>query len=188
MSERDKRSVRFRRSVADTQARLLDRDALELTLQRLVDDGDITAAQRDALRAAVDAQADGSRYVLRHLAAHLAIGAVFAFDVVPLPLGTIARVSWVAGSRVVETARRNPEQARVHSIGVFALAAVPWVGYAAYLLPLRRRSAELGFVLANQSWVNRTGRTYEQFLAGSRAPIRRIGRWLVPAPTREDGG
>ena len=36
--------------------------------------------------------------------------------------------------------------------------------------------------LANQTWLSRTGRSYEQFRAETRAPIRRIGRWLVPVP------
>ncbi len=173
---------RIERSVAEAESRLADADALEKTLQRLCADEEISEPQAVSLRSSIRNQLDASRYILRHLGAHLAIGAVFAFDVVPLPLGTIARVSWVAGNRLVESARRDLERARVHSGGVLLIAAVPWLGYAAYLLPLRRHSSELAFVLANHTWLNRTGRTYEQFLARSRSPVRRLGRWLVPFP------
>lgn len=60
--------------------------------------------------------------------------------------------------------------------------AIPWFGYGAYLLPLRRRSAELAFVLANHSWLARTGPTYEAFPGGSTRSLRRAGRWLVTLP------
>lgn len=173
---------RVRTSIDAAEASLVDADELERTLARLVADGSLDAAAADALRAALPDQIDGSRYVLRHLGAHLAIGVVFAFDLVPLPLGTIARVAWVAGSRVTETIRGRRDRTRVHSAGVMLLAAVPWLGYAAYLLPLRRESAELAFVLANQTWLARTGRSYEQFLVQARRPLARFGRWLVPLP------
>jgi hypothetical protein len=151
-------------------------------LDRLVVDGVISEEHARLLHAEFCRQVEGSRYVLAHLGAHFAIGAIFAFDLVPLPLGTIGRVSWVAGNRVFEWARGNRDRARVHSLGVFLIAAIPWLGYAAYLLPLRRQSAELTFVLANHMWLSRKGRTYEQFVAAAPSPIRRLARWLVPVP------
>lgn len=178
--------ARFRKSLSDAEARLLDPDTLDRTLEALVEEAAITPRLAASLRVSVREQFQGSRYILKQLSVHLAIGAVFAFDVVPLPLGTIARVAWVAGSRVVETLRRNFERARVHSIGVLLLAAVPWVGYAAYLIPLRRHGAELAFVLANQTWLARSGTSYETFLASSRAPLRRLGRWLIPYPSFDE--
>ena len=175
---------RLRAKLDEAEARLADVDALERTLRQLVAEGEISEQHAETLRVAVRSQLESSRYVLRHLGGHLTIGVVFAFDLVPLPLGTIARVSWVAGSRLVETARRNRERARVHSAGVLLVAAIPWLGYSAYLLPLRRRHRELAFVLANHTWLARTGRTYERSLAEARRPVRRFGRWLVPIPGR----
>ena len=127
-------------------------------------------------------QADESRYVMKNLGVHLSIGVVFAFDVIPLPLGTIARIGWVGMARLVETLRRNSKKARVHSLGVFLIAAIPWFGYAAYLLPLRRDSKELAFVLANDSWKERTGQFYEQFINSRSRLISKFARWLVPIP------
>ena len=176
---------RVRRSIAEAESRLVDFEELEHTMQRLVQEGAISERTAHTLGSALPSQIEDSRYILRHLGAHFAIGVVFAFDLVPLPLGTIARVSWVAGSRLVEEARRSRDRARVHSASVLFLAAIPWFGYAAYLLPLRRESAELAFVLANHSWLTRTGRTYEDFLGRTSSPLRRLGRWLIPLPTPE---
>jgi len=134
------------------------------------------------LSASLEEQLEGSRYILGHLGAHLVIGATFAFDLVPLPLGVITRVAWVGGNRVVESLRGRFERARVHSLGVLLIAAIPWIGYAAYLLPLRKRSSELAFMLANHTWLARTGRSYEDYLATMHSPVRRLGRWLVPLP------
>ncbi len=148
-------------------------------------EGAISKELAGALQASLSQQIERSRYVLAHLGAHLAISAVFAFDVLPIPLGTISRVSWVVVNRVVESVRGNRDRARVHSLGVALLAAIPWLGYAAYLLPLRRQNAELTFVLANRVWLSRRGGTYEEFVRRGRFPGRRIARWLVPFPDRK---
>ena len=172
----------LRERIEDAQSRLADESALQATVERLVANGELSAECAVFVRDAVPAQLHTSRYVLRHLGAHLAIGAIFAFDLVPLPLGTIARVSWVAGSRLIESARRNHERARIHSLRVFLVAAIPWFGYVAYLIALRRHSPELAFVLANHTWLGRTGHTYEAFLGAASFPVRVVGRWLVPEP------
>ena len=164
------------------QAKKLDPGELRETIEYLQQRQLVTARQADRLRDSLAAELEAAGYILKNLGAHLSIGVVFAFDVVPLPLGTIGRVGWVAGARIVETLRNRPQRARIHSMGVFLIAAIPWFGYAAYLLPLRRQSGELAFVIANHSWRQRTGRTYEEFLAGASAPMRRFGRWLVPVP------
>ena len=176
----------LRHRIEEARSHPTDAEALELTVQRLIADGEISASRAEAIRAVLPSQLSSSRYILKHLGAHGAIGVIFAFDLIPLPLGTIARVVWVAGSRLVESVRRNRSRAEIHSLAVFLIAAIPWLGYAAYLLPLRRQGSELTFILANHTWLNRTGRTYEQFLAHRRSPIRRIGRWLVPRPGRDE--
>ncbi len=172
---------RLEAAIERARGQIADPEALDRTLTRLVDDGHVPPARAAALRAELPAHLERSGYVLGHLGAHLGIAMVFAFDVIPLPLGTISRVLWVAGNRGVETLRGNRARARVHSIGVLAIAAIPLLGYAAYLLPLRRDSAELSFLLANHAWLARTGRTYEQLVAGARPGVRRLARWLVPA-------
>jgi hypothetical protein len=148
----------------------------------LLADKVISDIQANQLRECLEAQFAESRYVLKNLGVHLSIGVVFAFDVVPLPLGTIARVGWVALAKLFETARGNWDKAKVHSIGVFLIAAIPWFGYAAYLLPLRRDSRELAYTMANFSWKSRTGKTFEDFVKSKPSLISKFARWLVPLP------
>jgi hypothetical protein len=157
-------------------------EELEATISDLHSRGAISSTQAEYLEQHVALQLDESKYVLKNLAGHLSIGVIFAFDVIPLPLGTISRVVWVAVARVLETLRRNVERARVHSLGVLLIAAIPWFGYAAYLLPLRTHSRELAYVMANHSWIERTGETYESFVLSKSTPIARFARWLVPLP------
>ncbi len=156
---------------------------LAQTVKELVALNHISAQQGKHLYHCAIAQLASSSYVLKHLGAHLSIGVIFAFDVIPIPLGTIARVVWVAGARIRETLKSNWERARVHSLGVLAVAAIPWFGYAAYLLPLRRDSKELAYLLANYSWSLRTGRNFEAFIASRSKRVAQFSRWLVPTPT-----
>ena len=174
--------ARFEARIAEAEARLVDPEAMAATLDRLVAEEALSPSSAASIIEAATQQLERSTYVLRQLGAHIAIGVVFAFDVVPLPLGTIARVGWVGGARVVEEVRGRESEARIHSMPVFLIAAIPWVGYAAYLYPLRREGRELAFVLANQSWMARTGRSFEAALQDSWSPMRRLARWLVPHP------
>ncbi len=174
--------TRFEARIAEAEAQLVDPAVMASTLDRLVAEGALSPASAASIAEAATQQIERSAYVLRQLGAHIAIGVVFAFDVVPLPLGTVARVGWVGGARLVEEVRGRENEARIHSVAVFLIAAIPWIGYAAYLYPLRREGRELAFVLANQSWLARTGRSFEAALQGTWSPIRRLGRWLVPHP------
>lgn len=68
----------------------------------------------------------------------------------------------------------------MHSVGVLLVAAFPWIGYAAYLLPLRRESAELSWLLAHRLSYRLDGTSFDEFLADKPRPIQRVGRWLLP--------
>ncbi len=170
----------LQQAISDSREQLLEPAALKITLGTLLEQRSITTRQAAALHALVPRQLQESSYLLGHLGAHLGIGVVFAFDVIPLPLGTVCRVLWVTGARLAETLKGNLEKARLHSLPVFLIAAIPWLGYAAYLLPLRRQSRELAFLLANHVWLLRTGRSYEEMVSERSLPVRRFCRWLVP--------
>ena len=164
------------------ETKLPSLEELQATIGKLQDAATISSSQAEHLAQHVPLQFNQSKYVLKNLAGHLSIGVIFAFDVIPLPLGTIARVSWVAVARILETIKGNVERARLHSLGVFLIAAIPWFGYAAYLLPLRKHSRELAYVMANHSWIERTGEAYESFVLSKPTPISKFARWLVPLP------
>lgn len=158
-------------SFRDFRRDVLADERLAETLQRLVADGELTPDTAERLKTALEETRHESQYILGHLAAHLAISGVFLFDVIPLPLGTITRGVWVAGSRVYETIQRNPSHAAVHSIPVFVVALIPFVGYFAYLIPLRQTNADAAYIYANHVTYLRKNCSLEESL-------RRKPRWL----------
>ncbi len=173
---------RFGKSIRENQAKALEAQTYAKTLRYLREKGEINEQEEEILSQKLRIQLNDSRYILSNLGAHLGIGAIFAFDLIPLPLGTIGRVSWVIGARIVETVRRNFDRARIHSAGVLLIAAIPWFGYAAYLLPLRRQAKELAFVLANHIMIVRKNKSYAEFLQERSRPIRKFGNWFIPRP------
>ncbi len=150
-------------------------EKLRITIQRLHADGHLTEDQAERMQRDLPTTLHSSAYVLRHLTAHWAIGAVFAFDIVPLPLGTMARVCWVIGSRVVETCCGRWDRAAVHSLPVLGMAAIPVAGYFAYLIPLQSRSADAAFLYANHFTYTRSNCALSVYL--ERKP--RWIRWMV---------
>ncbi len=173
-------------TIAEKQRSIRSKKELEATIARLESDSCLSTARAESLRKSLPATIDASTYVLKHLGAHLAIGAFFAFDVIPLPLGTICRVAWVAGARVYETVFGSAEQARIHSLPVLALAAVPLLGYAAYLIPLRRVSNEASYIYANHLAYALRQKNFEEVMASKPRFIRRAAARLVPSRLLED--
>ena len=103
---------------------------------------------------------DRSTYVLGHLGAHFAVAGL-RLSIPFLPFGSVLRGSWVLGARAVETVRGRWERARVHSVPVMLLALVPFLGYLAYTMPLRRVHPQAGWLYANHVMVLRSGRTLD---------------------------
>lgn len=170
---------RLRKSIAENRLSLVDEHALLESIALLQRNGELSGEAADALSARIGPIRHRSEYILKHLGAHLGIGAVFAFDVIPLPLGTIARVTWVAGSRVYETFWGTRERARVHSIGVLLIAAIPF-GYWAYLVPLRRRSEAGAYLFANRLAFTYAECSYARLLEQRARWVQGLGRRLVP--------
>lgn len=170
----------LRDSFAARRRELLDRAGFERTIERLADDALVTTEEALALREELPRLLAESSYVLRHLGAHAAIGGIFLFDPTPLPLGTACRVLWVAGSRCWETLRGSPERARVHSVPVLLIAVIPVLGYAAYLLPLRRQSETAAFLFANHMSYALFDAPTEALVARSPRLLRPVARKLLP--------
>jgi len=170
----------LRESFAARRREVLDRAGFERTIERLAGGGLVTAEEALALREALPRLLAESGYVLRHLGAHAAFGAVLLLDPTPLPLGTVCRVLWVAGSRVWETLWGSRERARVHSLPVLLIAAIPVVGYAAYLLPLRRKNETAAFLFANHVSYKLFDAPTEALVARCPRPLRPVARKLLP--------
>ena len=176
--------MRLRDSLAARRRELLQPPGLERTLARLADEGLLTRVEAAALHEELPRLLAESGYVLRHLGAHAAIASVFLLDVVPLPLGTACRVLWVAGSRVWETLFGTPARARIHSLPVLLVAAIPGLGYAAYLLPLRRENETAAFLFANHMSYALFDTPAEALVARSPRPLRSVARKLLPGRPR----
>jgi protein-S-isoprenylcysteine O-methyltransferase Ste14 len=181
-------SMSLRRFVDRSHSRLIDATAVAATIERLRTSGHLSGACAQLLQKQISETGSKSAYVLRHLGAHVAIGLVFAFDIVPLPLGTLSRVAWVVGNRVYESGRGSRERARVHSFKVMFVAAIPWVGYGAYLLPLRRENAATAYLYAQHLSYAISGVPFDEFLATKPRLFRAIGVWLVPPVSEWTGG
>lgn len=156
--------------------------SLRGTISRLRAEGHLSDEDAARLERDLPETMRQSAYVLRHLTAHWTIGAVFAFDLVPLPLGTMARVCWVLGSRVVETLCGRWDHGRVHSLTVLGLSAIPVAGYFAYLVPLRSRSADAVFLYANHFTYSRSNCSLPAYLERRPKWIARIVRGVVRPP------
>jgi hypothetical protein len=180
--------MRLRESFTARQHELLRPERLERTIERLHGDGLLGDEQALRLREELEGVLAGSRYVLRHLAAHAAIGAVFLLDPTPLPIGTLSRVGWVAGNRVFESLFGTPERARVHSLAVLLVAALPALGYAAYLLPLRRESETAAFLFANHVSYALFDAPTASLVERTPRPLRRIVCKLLPVAPTAPGG
>ncbi|MFP6584781.1 MAG: hypothetical protein VCD00_19770 [Candidatus Hydrogenedentota bacterium] len=104
----------------------------------------------------------------------MAIGATFAYDLVPLPLGTLSRIAWVSGNRIYWTIKRDAARKAIHSWSVLGISAIPWVGYFAYTIPLRKSSDDLCFISANHLLLRRNGQSLNEYLEGKPLIIQRL--------------
>ena len=163
-----------------TRATLLRPDDLSRTLDRLCDEGRLSPDRAQLIREQLPHALSDSAYILRHLGAHLTLGVIFAFDMIPLPLGTVSRVLWVLANRAYEATRGSADRAEIHSFRVMLVAAIPWLGYGAYLLPLRSESVELTWLLAHHVSFQLHGTSFEEFIAAKPRMVRRAGSWLIP--------
>jgi hypothetical protein len=177
----------MRESFGSRRRALLRPGELARTIDRLRAEGLLGDEQSLRLREELPHALAGSRYVLRHLTAHAAIGTVFLLDPTPLPLGTLCRVGWVAGNRVLEALFGSPERARIHSLAVLLVAALPVLGYAAYLLPLRRESEATAFLFANHVSYALFDAPTASLIGRTPRPLRRLACKLLPTAPENVG-
>lgn len=176
----------IREKIADFRHLFTDRDSIESTVSRLVDDKLVPPDKGDFLKRNLSDTIRQSRYILLNLGAHMAIGAIFSFDIIPLPMGTISRVLWVAGNRIYSEVKRDDEKRKVHSVSVLLVSAIPWVGYFAYTLPLKKVNEDAAYLYANHITYERKNESLVRYIQGKPAIIRRIlERLLIPDDIRK---
>jgi len=163
-----------------------DRDSIESTVNRLVDDKLLAPEKSELLKQNLSDTIGQSRYILLNLGAHMAIGAIFSFDIVPLPLGTISRILWVAGNRIYSEVKRDDRKKKIHSATVLLVTAIPWIGYFAYTIPLKKVNEDAAYLYANHITYERKNESLVRYIKGKPAIIRRIlERLLIPDDIRK---
>ncbi len=111
----------------------------------------------------------------------MSIGAVFAFDIIPLPMGTISRVLWVIGNRIYIEFKRDMEKRKIHSLPVLLVSLIPWVGYFAYTFPLKKYNEDVAYIYANQIAYMRKEVFLIEYLEGKPKIIKwALKRLLIP--------
>ncbi|MFO0917510.1 MAG: hypothetical protein U0872_04245 [Planctomycetaceae bacterium] len=156
--------TRWLQNFRDFQRDVMAESRLTETIQRLVVDGELTPVTARRLTKTLQETKHESQYIVKHLCAHLAIGLIFSFDLVPLPLGTLTRGAWVAGNRLLAMMRGRPEQSKVHSLPVLAVSLIPFAGYFAYLIPLRAANADAAYLYANHVSYLRSNCSLRQYI------------------------
>ncbi len=166
----------------ELRSHLTDPDALEATITRLTEEGHLSPARAESLRASLPHTVEASSYVLKHLSVHVFLCIVFAMDMLPLPLGMISRSSWVAGNRIYHSFAGNPERKDVHSYSVLAASLIPWLGGLAYVIPLRQVGDHAVFLYANHVSYWQWDRSFESFLHARSDWISQPARRLMGIP------
>ena len=178
--------MKIRDKIADFRHLFADRDRIESTVSRLVDEKLIPPDKGDFLKRNLSDTIGKSRYILLNLGAHMTIGAIFSFDIIPLPMGTISRVLWVLGNRIHSEVKRDSEKRKVHSVSVLIVSAVPWIGYFAYTLPLKRVNEDAAYLYANHITYARKNVSLVRYIDGKPAIIRKVlERLFIPDDVRK---
>ncbi len=166
--------------------RFTNQESIEKTIERLINESYLSKERGEVLKKSLPDMIRKSEYVLYNLAVHTAIGTIFAFDLIPIPLGSISRFNWVLGNRIYHTVKDNKEKKQVHSYKVLAVSAIPFVGYLAYTIPLKKISEYLCYVYANHIIYNRKNESLESYLNRKpklvRAPLK---KFLIPEDLRK---
>lgn len=160
--------------------------SLQETIARMSSDGKLSRQREAYIHSHLEEWVVDSKYIILNLGVHIGIGFVrFTAFPFPLPLGSTLRALWVMANRMYCNLRLDFRRKKVHSLLVLGFSIIPFVGYFAYTIPLRKKSEYLTYLYAQHIAYHLYDITLEQKL--SRAPrfIRKIGyALLIPKEIR----
>ena len=165
----------FKRKLLESKNLFTNRKDIERCINRLIMDGSLTQEKGSLIKDNLSTTINQSKYILFNLGAHMSIGAVFAYDIIPLPIGTISRFLWVMGNRIFFEFKRDREKIKIHSLSVLLVSLIPFVGYFAYTLPLKKYNEDVAYVYANQITYLRKEVSLVKYLEGK----PRIIKWAL---------
>lgn len=153
----------------------------------MVSDGKLGKEKEQYIHAHLEEWVDDSKYILLNLGVHIGMGFIrFTAMPFPLPIGSTLRGLWVMGNRMYCNLRLDWHRKKVHSLFVLGFAIIPFLGYFAYTIPLRRKSEYLTYLYAQHISYLIYDATVEDKLKKVPGFIRNIGYMLLlPAEVRE---
>ncbi len=161
--------------------------SLRETVARMSADGKISKEREDYINSHLDEWVTDSKYILLNLGVHLGMGFVrFTATPFPLPIGSTIRPLWVMGCRMYCNLRLDWHHKKVHSIAVLLFSIIPFLGYLAYTIPLRKKSEYLTYLYAEHISYMMYDVTFEDKMKKAPRFIRRIAyALLVPGEYRK---
>jgi len=150
-------------------------------------DGKLDKERRAYIEDNLEEWVSDSKYILMNLGVHLGMG-FFRFTALPfpLPIGSTLRGLWVMGCRMYCNLRLDWHRKKVHSLFVLGFAIIPFLGYFAYTIPLRRKSEYLTYLYAQHVSYMMYDVNLEEKLKRLPRPVRQTGYLLLlPAEVRE---
>jgi hypothetical protein len=121
--------------------------SLHNTIARMSADGKLSQERERYILSHLEEWISDSKYILFNLAVHMGIGFVrFAAFPFPLPIGSTLRALWVMANRMYCNLRLDMHRKKVHSISVLLFSIIPFLGYFAYTIPLKRKSEYLTYL------------------------------------------
>jgi hypothetical protein len=154
--------------------------SLRETLARMHNEEKISKTEEAYIKENLDEWVEDSKYILLNLGVHIGIGFVrFTAIPLPLPIGTIMRPIWVGGNRVFYTLRHDPHRKGIHSLKVLLFSAIPFLGYLAYTIPLRKKSEYLTYLYAQHVSYGMYNKTIEEKLKKAPSLIKKIGHAIL---------
>ena len=125
-------------------------------------------------------------FILLNLGVHLGIGLVrFTVTPFPVPIGSILRPLWVMANRMYCNLKWDMHRKKTHSIAVLLFSFIPFLGFFAYTIPLKKKSKYLSYLYAEHIAYELYNTALEDKLAKVPKLIRKIGyALLVPKENR----
>ena len=155
-------------------------ESIQKTIERMLSENHIDVLQKDYLKENIEIQFEDVRYILKNLSAHVFIGIVFAFDLIPLPLGTISRVIWVIINRLnYSIINYDPQKLKVHNLKVLFFSAIPWVGYFSYLLPIIQIDKTMLKLYTNHICYQLKNKSYTAYMMDCPIIIQKLSKRII---------
>lgn len=162
--------------------------SLRETTAKMLADGKIGKEREEYINSHLDEWVEDSKYILLNLGVHIGMGFVrFTAIPLPLPIGSTLRVLWVMGNRMYCNLKWDMRRKRIHSFPVLFFAAIPFLGYFAYTIPLKKKSEYLTYLYTQHISYMLYNKTFEEKLKKAPRIVKKISyTLLVPSELQEN--